>query len=187
MDLVWDVSFYTIYAFTALYFVVSLIQLFRKKKAGLPEDRTAHTPVAACGAAFGIALGIVFLILGFTPRKLFMDAVLCAFLVMWDAWRIITIDGDKLIIRRYFWKKTCKLEDIEIDGLWARYEGKKLFFLFKKDYRSTSTNGFWEKLGKSAKHFDFRNPPQNELVSQPSPQDESDGSPAETDSDHKND
>ena len=135
MDIMLTVIAYILIVFAILYDIITLIGMRKRKKAGVSEIRR---PISISVAFNILSLASITLctISHFSSEieldkyrfALFLFPLACVFFVLWDTWGM-TLDGDKIGVRKFFRVKYYSLQDILYDKTRVYYRGKKLFTL----------------------------------------------------------
>ena len=142
MDIILTVIAYLFVAFAILYDIFTLIAIRKRKKAGVLEIRRPIGISVVC-TAFCLALLTLFTMAKFSweadPGEykyyfvLCFCSLSCVSDVLWDTWEM-TLEGDKIGVRKFFRVKYYSLQDIIYDRTMVYYRGKKIFTLYARYY-----------------------------------------------------
>lgn len=154
IDIVFTIIVFGLLAFSVIYCIYTSIAIYKRKKAGIAEMRSPITITI-----FFTVLGLIGMILScelyFKSRisageyhyALIMSSSAFA-MVLWDTYRV-TIEGDKVAVRRFFHVKYYSMKEIVLSGATVYYNGKKIFRLSGRYYIATPT--FERELEKAKK------------------------------------
>ena len=135
MDITLTVFAYILIVFAILYDIFTLIGMWKRKKAGVLEIRRPIS-ISVSFTVLSLVSITFFTIANYFSEieldkyrfALFLFPLACVFFVLWDTWGM-TLDGDKIGVRRFFRVKYYSLQDILYDKTRVYYRGKKIFTL----------------------------------------------------------